>query len=429
MTQILRGEAIRFVGNPFTDPDAVRHDNDAAIVIKAGRIAELGDASEILPRYPDAQVTRTPHLIAPGFVDSHVHYPQIGVIASWGADLIDWLSTYTFPEEARFGDAEYAASAARRYFDEQLRNGVTTAASFCTIHAASADAYFAEAQRRGLRAVGGKTMMDRNAIPALQDTAQSGYDDSEALIQRWHGGRLTYAVTPRFAPTSSPEQLEAAGALWQAHPDCLMQTHLSEQHREIDWVKTLFPQDQDYLAIYERFGLIGPGALYGHAIHLTDRERNSLRERDAAITHCPTSNQFLGSGECAVADLVNDCVRVGLATDTGGGTSFSIFDTMKSAYEVAQRRGDTLTPAQLWWLATAGSAHALHLDDHIGNIAVGLEADLILIDRTATPLLAARTARAQNIADVLFALAILGDDRAIAQVFSMGKTVWKQSAA
>lgn len=426
MNQILRGEVIRFVGNPFADPNAMRHDSDAAIVINAGRIAEIGQASDILPRYPNAQVTRTPHLIAPGFVDSHVHYPQIGVIASWGADLIDWLETYTFPEEVRFADPDHAFRAASTYFDEQLRNGVTCAASFCTIHTISVDAYFAEAQRRGLRAVGGKTMMDRNAIPALQDTVQSGYDDSETLIQRWHGGRLTYAVTPRFAPTSSPQQLEAAGALWQAHPDCLMQTHLSEQHREIDWVEKLFPDEKDYLAVYERFGLCGPGALFGHAIHLTDRERATLREHDASITHCPTSNQFLGSGECAVKDMVDDGIRVGLATDTGGGTSFSMFDTMKSSYEVAQRRGDTLTPAQMWWLATAGSAHALHLDDQIGNLAPGLEADLVLINRSATPLLAARTARAQSIEDILFALAILGDDRAVAEVLSAGKQVWSR---
>ena len=427
MKTILRGEAIRFDGNPFQDPAALRHDTDLGIVLEAGLIGDVGPADKMVARHADAVVTRTPHLIAPGFVDTHVHYSQIGVIASWGADLIDWLNTYTFPEEARFADAAYAGAMARAYFDEQLRNGVTCAASFCTIHPASVDAYFSEASKRGLRAVGGKVMMDRNAIPALQDTAQSGYDDSKALIERWHNSdRATYAVTPRFAPTSTPEQLEAAGALWAEHPTCLMQTHLSEQHREIDWVADLFPAAPDYLGVYERFGLTGPGALFGHAIHLTDRERVALREQDATITHCPTSNQFLGSGECAVKDLATAGIRTGLATDTGGGTSFSMFDTMKSAYEVAQRRGDTLTPAQLWWLATAGSARALHLDDRVGNIALGLEADLILIDRTATPLLAARTNRAETVADTLFALAILGDDRAIAQTISGGQTVWRR---
>ena len=266
--------------------------------------------------------------------------------------------------------------------------------------------------------------MDRNAPEALRDTAQSGYDNSKSLIDRWHGkGRAQYAVTPRFAPTSSSEQLEATGALWAEHPDCLMQTHLSEQHREIAWVKDLFPDCADYLSVYEKFGLLGPKAIFGHSIHLTDRERGILADTGAAIAHCPTSNQFLGSGECAVADLIRAGVRVGLATDTGGGTSYSMFDTMKSAYEVAQRRGDTLTPAQLWWLATSGSARALKLDTQVGNIAVGMDADLILIDREATPLLARRVQRASSIAETLFSLIVLADDRAVAEVISAGLSI------
>lgn len=428
MKTILRGEMIRFAGNPFTEDSALVHDTDAAIVIENGLIHEIGAPNDITARLPDAQIEHTTHLIAPGFIDTHVHYPQIGIIASWGADLIDWLNTYTFPEEARFADAGHASDAARAYFDEQLRHGVTCAASFCTIHPGSVDAYFTEAARRGVRAIGGKVMMDRNALPALLDTPQSGYDDSKALIDRWHGkGRATYAVTPRFAPTSTPGQLEAAGALWAEHPSCLMQTHLSEQQREIDWVGDLFPGSPDYLGVYEQFGLVGPGALFGHAIHLTDRERALIREHDATVTHCPTSNQFLGSGECSVRGLVSQGIRTGLATDTGGGTSYSMFDTMKSAYEVAQRRGDTLTPAQLWWLATAGAAHALRHDHLIGNIAPGLEADLILIDRAATPLLARRTARTENISELLFALSVLGDDRAIARVISGGRIVHERT--
>lgn len=428
MKTILRGEMIRFTGNPFVDDNALVHDTDAAIVIADGLIRDLGTAGDVIAGHPDARTERTPHLIAPGFIDTHVHYPQIGIIASWGADLIDWLNTYTFPEEARFGDPAHASAAAKTYFDEQFRNGVTCAASFCTIHPESVEAYFSEATNRGSRAIGGKVMMDRNAIPALQDTPQSGYDDSRALIERWHGqGRITYAVTPRFAPTSTPEQLEAAGSLWSENPSCLVQTHLSEQHREINWVRDLFPGAADYLDVYEQFGLVGPGSLFGHAIHLSAREHALLRERDATVTHCPTSNQFLGSGECAVKDLVGAGIRTGLATDTGGGTSYSMFDTMKSAYEVAQRRGDTLTPVQLWWLATAGAARALHHDHLIGNIAPGLEADLILIDRTATPLLSQRTARCENISELLFALSVLGDDRAIARVISGGETVHERA--
>ncbi|MGD1926076.1 MAG: guanine deaminase [Paracoccaceae bacterium] len=427
MITILRGETIRWAGDPFHDPEALVHDSDTAIVIDDGMIREVGPAEAILPRYPDAKLTRTPHLISPGFIDTHVHYPQIGIIASWGADLIDWLNGYTFPEEARFVDPDYAASAATAYFDEQLRHGVTTAASFCTIHPASVDTYFTEAKQRGVRAIGGKVMMDRNALENLRDTPQSGYDESKALINRWHAhDRITYAVTPRFAPTSTPEQLEAAGALSAEHPDCLMQTHLSEQHREIAWIAELFPDCADYLAVYERFGLVGARAVFGHAIHLTDRERVALKDHGASIAHCPTSNQFLGSGECAVLGLNESGIRTGLATDTGGGTSYSMFDTMKAAYEVARRRGDTLSPAQLWWLATQGSARALHHEHLIGNIAPGLEADLILIDRSATPLMAARTARAESISEMLFALIILGDDRAIAEVLSGGKPVWRR---
>ena len=270
-------------------------------------------------------------------------------------------------------------------------------------------------------------MMDRNAPENLRDTAQSGYDDSKALLEKWHGSnRASYAVTPRFAPTSTPEQLEAAGALWAEHPECLMQTHLSEQHREIDWVRNLFPDCADYLAVYERFGLCGSGAVFGHAIHLTDRECGALSESGAAIAHCPTSNQFLGSGECAVAGLHAEGVRVGLATDTGGGTSYSMFDTMKSAYEIGQRRGDTLTPEQLWWLGTVGAARALHLEDKIGNLVTGLEADFTILDPSATPILAQRTAREKSIRDVLFALIVLGDDRAVTETWSGGKLVHRR---
>ncbi len=423
MTFVLRGPLIRFDGNPFADGRLI-HEPDAGVAIRDGMIADLGPFDQIAPRYPDAEKRVAQGLIAPGFVDAHVHYPQIGVIASWGADLIDWLNTYTFPEEARFSDRAYAEAAARAYFDEQLRNGVTCAASFCTIHPASVDAYFAEAERRGLRAVGGKVMMDRNAPDNLCDTAEAAYADTKALIERWHGqARLTYAITPRFAPTSTREQLDAAGALAHEHPDCRIQTHLSEQHREIAWVAGLFPDAGDYLHVYEQSGLVRPGAIFGHAIHLTDRERAALAEKGGAIAHCPTSNQFLGSGECDVRGLIGQGVAVGLATDTGGGTSYSMFDTMKAAYEVGARRGDILTPEQLWWLATGGAAAALGLQTHIGNLALGMDADLIVIDPGATPLLAQRTGRADNIAEILFALIVLADDRAISAVYSGGQAV------
>ncbi len=423
--RILRGPIIRFDGDPFQiGNEALIHHSDGAVVIRDGVIAAVGEAQAILPDYQDTPVDLTSYLIAPGFVDAHMHYPQVGVVASWGADLVDWLNTYTFPEESQFNDLAYAARAAKVYFDAQVANGITCAASFCTIHPASVDAYFTEAAQRGVAAVGGKVMMDRNAPDTLRDTAQSSYDDSKALIARWHGnGRARYAVTPRFAPTSTAEQLAAAGALWAEHPDCLMQTHLSEQHREISWVADLFPDCADYLAVYEKFGLTGPGAIYGHAIHLTDRECGVLVDADAAIAHCPTSNAFLGSGACDVDGLVHAGIRAGLATDTGGGTSYSMFDTMKAAYELAQTRGVSLTPVQLWWLATQGSAQALRMEDDVGNIAPGLSADLILLDLTSTPMINHRMTRAENIIEALFVQIVLADDRAVAGVFARGKKI------
>jgi len=299
-----------------------------------------------------------------------------------------------------------------------------SAAAFCTIHPESVDALFQAGQARGMRLTAGKVMMDRNAPEGLRDTPQSGYDQSKALIDRWAGqGRLSYAVTPRFAPTSTPEQLEVAGALWAEHPDCAMQTHLSEQHEEIAWMKDLFPDDPDYLAVYQRFGLSGPGAIMGHAIHLTDREIAALRDTGAAVAHCPTSNAFIGSGMCDVTGLRAAGVPVGLATDVGGGSSFSMLATMRSAYEIGQLRGDALHPAQLWWLATAGSAAAMRVGEQIGGLAKGMEADLVILDPDATPVLAQRTQRAEDIWDVLFALIILGDDRAIHQTWVNGRDV------
>ena len=427
-TTILRGRLMRFAGDPFeVGPQAALvYEEDGALAMRDGLIAGVGPAGQILVDHPGARVeTVGDRLIAPGFVDCHVHYPQTGIIASHGKQLIDWLSTYTFPEEARFADPAYAAAAAATFFDETLRHGITTTCSFCSTHPESVDAYFQEAARRGLRALGGKMMMDRNAPENLRDTAETGYEQSKALIERWHGrGRALYAVTPRFAPTSSPAQLAAAGTLWAEHPDCPMQTHLSENRDEIRWVAELFPDGPDYLGVYEQHGLLGAGAIFGHAIHLTDRERARLSEAGAAVAHCPTSNQFLGSGECDVAGLARLGVRVGLATDVGGGSSFSMFQTMKAAYEVAQRRGDSLGPVHLWWLATAGAARALGLGDRVGNFAPGLEADAVVLDLASTPILRHRVARAETIAEVLFAQIVLADDRAVASTISGGQVVY-----
>ena len=427
-TTILRGRLLRFAGDPFEigAEAALVYDEDGAVAMRGGLIVDIGSAAMVLADHPDAEVSHVGEaLIAPGFVDCHLHYPQTAVIASYGAQLLEWLNTFTFPEESRFGDPDYARAAAVTFFDEQLRNGTTTACSFCTIHPESVEAYFIEATRRGVRAVGGKVMMDRNAPDTLCDTAQSGYDDSKLLADKWHGtGRALYAVTPRFAPTSSEAQLEAAGALWAEHPDCVMQTHLSENHAEIAWVGELSPGCPDYLGVYEKYGLLGPRAIFGHAIHLTPREIDRLAKVGASVAHCPTSNQFLGSGECDVAGLMRRGVDVGLASDVGGGTSFSMFQTMKAAYEVAQRRGISLSPVHLWWLATSGAARALGIDGKIGNLAVGMEADAVVIDLASTPLIRHRMARAETLSEVMFAQIVLADDRAVKTTISGGKVVY-----
>ncbi len=425
--QILLGQTLAFTGNPFEMPpeEALTHERRGAVVVADGKIVAVGPADDIRAAYPDAPLTdHGKALISPGFVDAHAHYAQTAIIASWGKRLIDWLNSYTFPEEARFGDAGYAATIAARYFDLTLAAGTTTVASFGTIHPESVDAYFAEAQKRGLRALTGKTCMDENAPDNLSDSAQTAYDQSKALLERWHGqGRLGYVITPRFAPTSSRAQLEALGALWAEHPEVLMQTHLSEQHEEIDWVHELFPEARDYLDVYERAGLLGPGALMGHAIHLTPRERARLREAGASLIHCPTSNTFIGSGLFDMDGLMREGQIIGLASDTGGGSSFSMLRTMAAAYEIAQLRGTVLHPAQLWWLATAGSARALRLDDKIGTLAPGMEADLAVIDLAATPAIAQRAGRAESLWEEVFPTIMMGDDRSIAATYVAGKLV------
>lgn len=422
---LILGQILGFRANPFHTgiDDATVYERRGGVLVENGKIAAVGSADALLRSHPAAGVTDMGDaLITAGFVDAHAHYPQTAIIASWGKKLIDWLNTYTFPEEARFRDPDYAAQVAERYFDLTLSNGTTTACSYCSIHPESVNAYFSAAQARGVRAIGGKTCMDRNAPSDLLDTAQSAYDDSKTLLEKWHGtGRLTYAITPRFSPTSTPEQLEALGALWAEHPECLMQTHLSEQVDEIEWVRELFPRNRDYLDTYEAHGLLGPGGIYGHAIHLSLRERDRLLETGAGLAHCPTSNTFIGSGIFDMKGLVAAGHRVGLATDTGGGSSFSMLRTMAAAYEIGQLNGSALHPAQLYWLATAGSARILRIDGSVGNLAPGFEADIIALDLASTPVIMQRAARAETIWEALFPTIMMGDDRAIAQVWIAGQ--------
>jgi guanine deaminase len=424
---LLTGQILTFSGDPFAQAweDCVHIDSAGAVLVEGQRIIDVGNAQTLKAAHPHAKVTSYgTDLICPGFVDAHSHYPQTAMIASWGKQLIDWLNTYTFPEEARFDDLAYAQNIAARYLDLTAANGTTTIASFATIHPHSVDALFEAAQARGQSIVTGKTCMDRNAPDDLRDTAQSAYDDSNALIERWHGtGRAKYAITPRFSPTSTPEQLSALGALWAENPTCMMQTHLSEQPDEIEWVKSLYPQARDYLDTYEAHGLLGDRGLYGHAIHMTPREIDRLAEVQGRVIHCPTSNAFIGSGALNLPKLAKHGIPLGLATDTGGGSSFSMLRTMAAAYEAAQHHGHALHAAQLMWLATAGSARSLHLDHEIGSLSAGNYADIAILDLKSTQAIAQRANRSGSVWEDVFATVMLGDDRAVRATWIAGACV------
>ena len=424
-TTLHLGQTLAFHANPFQRGlEAVDYQQHGAVLVRDGLIVGVGPADKLRDGYTGSVVDHGKGLIVPGFIDAHAHASQTAMIARWGKRLIDWLNDYTFPEEMRFADPNYAKSIAERYLDLCLSYGTTTAASFCTSHTASVDALMTAAEARGLRWIAGRVMMDRNAPEGLCDTAQSAFDICESLIRRWHGrGRLSYAITPRFAPTSTPAQLEAAGALWAAHPQCPMQTHLSEQREEIAWVSELVPEARDYVDVYQRHGLLGPGALMGHAIHLEAREWTAIAETGTSLVHCPTSNSFLGSGLFAMAHAQAAHIPVGLATDVGAGSSFSMLRTMAAAYEIGQLGGRALHPSELLWLATGGSAEALRLQDRIGRLEAGLEADLIVLDLASTPAIAQRAAEAEDIWQAVFPTIMMGDDRAIAAVYVAGKAV------
>jgi len=430
----LRGTVVTCRDDPFlTDPaTAFAVETDGVVVCRDGLVEAMGPASALLSSIPAGSVEDySGCLIVPGFIDTHVHYVQTGMVASCGEQLLDWLDRYAFPAEMEFSDPAHAAAMAKVFCDELLRNGTTTALVFCAVYPQSVDALFAEAERRGMRIAAGKVLMDRNAPAALRDTAQSGYDDSKALIARWHGhGRSLYAITPRFAGTSTPAQLDAAGALWREHKDVLLHTHIAENKREIAWTAGLFPERKDYLDIYDHHGLTGKRAVLAHGVHLSEDELCRCHESGTALAHCPTSNLFLGSGlfRIAAAKDPRRPVQVGLGTDIGGGTSFSLLATMGAAYEIAQLGGRTLSAIEAFYLATLGGARALALEDRIGTIAPGHEADFAVLDPNATPLLTLRNARADKVEDVLFALMMLGDDRAVRATYVAGQRAHARTA-
>ena len=426
--KLLRGRTLSFKSRPQArdDHESYIYEEDGALLIENGRISASGSYADVMFKSPIGVevVDHRPHLLMAGFIDPHIHFPQMQVTASYAANLLEWLNTYTFVEEQRFADPAHSARFAKLFFDELLRHGTTTAAAYCSVHKGSADAYFAEAARRNLLMVGGKVMMDRNAPEALTDTAQSSYDDTKAVIEAWHGkARNHVAITPRFAITSTPAQLDAAGALAREHPDLLIQTHLSENNAEIAYTLELYPSARDYTDVYAQHGLLTRKMLLGHAIHLSDREMDAIADAGSVAVHCPTSNLFLGSGLFDLKRLKEHGVRTAIATDIGGGSSYSLLRTLDEAYKIQQLRGNRLPPIENYWQATRGNAEALGLVDRIGTLEPGSDADIIALDASATPAMQIRMETIETLEEELFLLQTMGDDRAVRAVYVAGEAV------
>jgi guanine deaminase len=424
--KIYRARVFTPVADPFSSEIAksyVYHD-DGYVAVDHDRIVGAGDFAD-MPRESSAliQLGRDA-LIVPGFVDTHLHAPQLEMIGSYGGHLLEWLNRYTFPTEAKFSDPQYAAQIAKAFFDELLRNGTLCALIFSTIHAEATEIFFAEAERRGFRGIIGKTMMDRNAPPALLEDPRRSYDESRALLQKWHKrGLLRYAITPRFAPTSTPALLEAAGQLKREFPDAYVHTHISENKNEVTWVQQLFPEAAEYADVYDRYGLLDELAVLAHGVWLTEEELALLAERKSRIAHCPNSNLFLGSGLFRLQRTLDAGVGVGLGTDIGAGTTPSMFTAMADAYKVQQVQGVSLSPFHLWYLATLGGARALSLDAECGSIELGKSADFLVLDLQATPLVSMRSDRASSIEDLLAGLIFMGDDRVVKSRVIAGREV------
>lgn len=421
---LLRGRTLTFTAEPNSPDDTHAHEyrEDGAILMAEGKIIASGDYADVSAQSTGARVIdHRPHLLMAGFIDTHIHFPQVQVIASWGAQLLDWLNTYTFPAETQYADPAHSATMAGKFYDQITAHGTTTAVAYCSVHKTSADAFFTEAARRNMCMIGGKVMMDRNAPDGLRDTPQSSYDDSKALIDTWHGkGRGHYAITPRFAITSTPAQMEMAQALVQEHPDCYVQTHLSENHDEIAYTTELYPEARDYLDVYQSYGLLGPKMLLGHSIHLTPREIDALVDTGAHPVFCPTSNLFLGSGLFDDAGLRGRGITNAIATDVGAGTSYSMLQTLNESYKVLQLQGQSLHPLRAFHWITRGNAVALGLEDKIGTLAPGSDADIVVLNASATDAMALRMERATTLSEELFVLMMMGDDRAVERVYVAG---------
>ena len=422
---------VHCVDDPWQSGDAAAQVfENGYLSVENGRVVAVGDAGELSAEDLSGctQVDYRGKLIVPGFIDGHLHYPQTGVIASYGAQLLEWLEKYTFPAEAKFSDEAYAASAADFFIKELLRNGTTSAFVYATVHEQSVDAIFNAAATVNMRLVSGKVMMDRNCPENLRDSAVSGYEQSQQLIDKWHGKkRLNYAVTPRFAPTSTDKQLELSGRLFNDNEGVYLQSHVAENQAEIDWVAELFPWSRSYLDVYDHFGLLGERAIYGHCIYLDDTDLVKISQSKTVAAFCPTSNLFLGSGLFDLVGAKARGINTVLASDVGGGTSFSMLRTADEAYKVTQMAGNTVTPVQLFYEITLGAAQALSIDNYVGNFAAGNEADFLVLDTAATDVLAQRTDLAQSIEEVLFALIVLGDDRCTVATHVMGELVYKRS--
>jgi len=428
---VLRGRVLSFLEEPqsLTDEASYRYIEDGAVVIADGKILMVGEFN------PKAAVHHTvvdhrPNLILPGLIDPHIHMPQMQVIGSYAANLLEWLNTYTFVEEQKFGDAAHSERIASRFLDELIRHGTTTAAAYCSVHPESVDAFFGEAAKRDMLMLGGKVMMDRNAPEALRDTPQSGYEDSKRLLEKWHGkGRAHYAISPRFAITSTHEQMEMAEALAREFPDNHIQTHVDENLAEVEFARELFPNLPDYLGIYERYHLLGPKTLLGHCIHLTHRECEVLAATRSVAVWCPTSNLFIGSGLFDHDRLHKHGARIAVATDVGGGTSYSMLRTLDEGYKVLQLRGQRLNPLRSFYMMTLGNARALSLEDRIGSVEAGRDADLVVLDARATPQMALRMEAVESLANELFLLQTCGDDRAVVETYVAGKAMKSALAA